>query len=361
VAVYDLAVSRVLMFAPPSPHTDKWLGWIDSLPDWEYEFLEYGLDLPDLFGRSRLGTVASLLRGIRRLRAVPYADVVHAHWLAGPGWIGAAANRRPLVISVWGSDILVHARSGRLGELLTRLAAARADAVTYDAEVLAEALVRAGFDQKRLHRIVLGPNSHVFQSTPRGNIASELGVPSGAKVVLSPRGLAAVYQPEVAVGAFAAAAVDDSVMLVRADRSDVKGREALDASARRHGVTDRILTYDAVATERLPELFSAADVVLSVPRSDGTSVTILEALFCDRPVVATDLPANREWLPPELLAPVGDAASLGAVLRRALTDEDWASALAMQAGCHAREEADEGKQIDAIKALYARVASGQRR
>jgi glycosyltransferase involved in cell wall biosynthesis len=180
-------------------------------------------------------------------------------------------------------------------------------------------------------------------------------------VVLSPRGLGPVYQPEVAVGAFAAAAVDDSVLLVRADRSDIKGREALDGAARRHGVTDRIITYDAVAAERLPELYAAADVLLSVPRSDGTSVTVLEALFCDLPVVATDLPANREWLPPELLAPVQDEAGLGAAVRRALTDTGWASALAIEAGHHARKEADDAKQMAAIEALYASVASGQRR
>jgi glycosyltransferase involved in cell wall biosynthesis len=354
-------VPRVLVVAPPSPHTEKWLAWLDALPGWDHDVLTYGDDVADLAGAGRAAAIANLLRGVKHLRNAPPADLVHMHWLAGPGWIGALANRRPLVVSVWGSDILLHAGRSRVGALLTWLAARRADAVTYDAEILAEALVRSGFDRERLHRIVLGPSSQLFRPGARGSLATELGAPPGAKVVLSPRGLAPIYQPDVAVAAFAAAAVDDAVLLVRVGAGDAASREELTAAARRHGVATRVVTYQPVAAERLPELYASADVVLSVPRSDGTSVTLLEALFCDRPVVATDLPANREWLPRELLAPVGDAPALGAVLRQVLTDPAWAASLARDAGRRAREQADEATQIESVGALYTRLVSGERR
>lgn len=351
---------RVLVVAPLSPHTEKWLGWIDALPGWEYDALTYGRDLPDLAGGGRVAAVANLLRGIRRLRAAPRTDITHAHWLAGPGWIGALADRRPLVVSVWGRDILIHSGRTRLGALLTRLTAKRADAVTYDAELLADALVRVGVPRERLHRIVLGPSSRTFHPGVQGGLARELGAPPTAKVVLSPRGLASVYDPETAVAAFAAAAIDNAVLLARADAGDTVGREALEAAARRHGVAGRVVPYAPVPAHRLPDLYASADAVLSVPRSDGTSVTVLEALFCERPVVATDLPANREWLPSELLAPPGDASALGAVLRRVLTEPTWAATLAREAATHAREQADEATQIEAVRALYTQLASGER-
>jgi len=76
-----------------------------------------------------------------------------------------------------------------------------------------------------------------------------------------------------------------------------------------------------IAHDDMPDFYRLADVVVSVPESDSASVTMLEALACGRPLVATDLPAVREWLGefegPELV-PVDDPAATAAALRRAL-------------------------------------------
>jgi L-malate glycosyltransferase len=357
-AVYDPFVPRVLVLAPRSPHTEKWLTWIDALPGWKREMLTYGQQLPSVADGGRMTAAINLARGVRRLRAAGPCDLVHAHWLAGPGWIGSLAGRRPLAISVWGSDILLHADRSRLGARLTRLATTRADAVIYDAEVLAEALIGKGFPPERLHRIVLGPNSRDFQAVAAGDIARSLGVPHGMKLVLSPRGTSPVYDPETAVAAFAAARVSDAVLLVRLGNDD-RDSVDLDELARRHGVADRVFSYRSVAAHRLPSLYASADVVLSVPRSDGTSVTVLEALFCERPVIATDLPANREWLPDEFLAPVGNAEALGIRVRRALVDPAWTEPLVRRASLNARTNADEATQIGATRELYERLTSSR--
>jgi glycosyltransferase involved in cell wall biosynthesis len=59
---------------------------------------------------------------------------------------------------------------------------------------------------------------------------------------------------------------------------------------------------------------------VSVPSSDATSVSLLEAMACGLPVVASDLPSNRQWIAPAsglLVAPRDEEALAAALLRLA--------------------------------------------
>ena len=51
-----------------------------------------------------------------------------------------------------------------------------------------------------------------------------------------------------------------------------------------------------VPVERMPDVYRAADVVVSIPSSDSSPRSVWEALACGRPVVVSDLPWAREEL-----------------------------------------------------------------
>jgi glycosyltransferase involved in cell wall biosynthesis len=51
-----------------------------------------------------------------------------------------------------------------------------------------------------------------------------------------------------------------------------------------------------VPAERMPDVYRAADVVVSIPSTDSSPRSVWEALACGRSVVVSDLPWAREEL-----------------------------------------------------------------
>ena len=109
----------------------------------------------------------------------------------------------------------------------------------------------------------------------------------------------------------------------------------------------------------MPDFLRLADVVVSVPASDSTSVTILEALACERPIVAADLPSVREWLAeldPELLVPVDDAAATAQALTRALARSAAEGAeMGRRGRAIVKERADQATSLGQVEHLYLRL------
>ena len=55
---------------------------------------------------------------LRRLAARVRPDVVHAQYVTSYGFLAAIAGLRPLVVTAWGSDVLVSPRESRLARAL---------------------------------------------------------------------------------------------------------------------------------------------------------------------------------------------------------------------------------------------------
>ena len=51
-----------------------------------------------------------------------------------------------------------------------------------------------------------------------------------------------------------------------------------------------------ISQERLPDYFRAADLYVSCSLSDGSSVSLFEAMATGLPVVVTEAPGNHEWV-----------------------------------------------------------------
>ena len=320
---------------PNSIHTRRWVGWFAARGHHVTMLVAAGVDLepglPDSIAIARFTPYTSsrihLLGAIRARRSLAAElrqiapDFLHAHYLTGHGWHARMSGFRPYAITVWGNDILITARSTRRGRLYARWSLGPAGLVTGDSNELVQAAVAAGARADRTHLVQFGVDTARFSPGPDpADLRARLGL-VGRRVIFSPRSLAPLYRHDVVLDALASLPADLYVVMTRhlAEESEVA---ALQTRAAALGLADRIVIVPKVAHGEMADFYRLAEVVVSVPFTDGTPVTLLEALSSGRPVVATDLPSVREWLSeldPGSLVPVGDVAATARAIAAALT------------------------------------------
>jgi glycosyltransferase involved in cell wall biosynthesis len=106
-------------------------------------------------------------------------------------------------------------------------------------------------------------------------------------------------------------------------------RQALETEARERHVSDRCV-FLGERTD-VPELLSAADLVVLPSLFEGLPVSVLEAMAAERPVIATAIGGTDEAITSEvtgLLVPPRDPPALAAAIRRLLGDPALAQRLA---------------------------------
>jgi glycosyltransferase involved in cell wall biosynthesis len=268
--------------------------------------------------------VASIVQTRRALRAFE-PDIVHAHFVTGPGWLGLLASPAPLVVSAWGSDVLVDTAKPYV-RLLHRATLHRAACTMCDAEGVAERLLELGAPPVRIVRAMWGVDIDVFTPGPPVN-RGEFDLPPDRLVVLSIRGLRDLQNPITVVRAFADVLKQrpSAFLALKLGPADDELAPEVGREIDTLGISAAVRVIARLPHERLGDLYRAADVCLSVPSSDGTSVALLEAMASGRPVVVSDIAANREWIRDGengLVVPAADSRALSDALVRLVDDPE---------------------------------------
>jgi glycosyltransferase involved in cell wall biosynthesis len=262
---------------------------------------------------------------IRNLAGRLGVDLVHAHYLLPFGYWAAVAGVHPLVLSPWGTDILVHAQERRRGRRWARRAIAEADAYVLSSKGNAQAAVEAGADPAKVRRIIWYADLAPFGPDKRAEeLAARFVWPEDSLLVLSLRNFRPDTNIDVIVRAFALVAREEPrARLVLAARGGPL-RDEVEGLVREFGLADRVAFHFARPDE-LPELCASADVAVSVAKSDATPASMLECMASGIPLVMGAAATIDEWITPgeggEVVQP-RDERALAAALLRLLRDPE---------------------------------------
>ncbi|HYR06792.1 MAG TPA: glycosyltransferase family 4 protein [Longimicrobium sp.] len=262
----------------------------------------------------------ALLPAFRRVLERVRPDAVHAGPVPTGGFLAALADVRPRLVMSWGSDVLVEAQQGPAWRFATHTALDGADRFVCDCHtVLFRAREYAAIADENVVMLPWGTDPARFHPADRPSAlrAELLGEDADdAFLVLCTRSWEPVYGIDTLVEGFRRAwEKEPRLRLVLAGGGSLAGE--VDGWIRDAGIADAVVRPGAIGHDRLPEWFRAADLYASCAHSDGTSVSLLEAMASALPVLVTDIPSNREWVEPGengWLAPSGDAAAVASAL-----------------------------------------------
>jgi glycosyltransferase involved in cell wall biosynthesis len=120
-------------------------------------------------------------------------------------------------------------------------------------------------------------------------------------------------------------------------------------------VEDRVLFPGQVSQDDLPRYYRMADLYLSASHSDGTSISLLEAMACGRPALVSDIPGNREWVQPGVngwLFPDGDEKALAQAIVRAVDQRQQLPEMGRAAREIAEQRADWERNFQELLKAY---------
>lgn len=305
--------------------------------------------------RSQARGTEDLLRVIDRARP----DLIHAGPIQACAARVARAGFQPLVSMSWGSDLLLEARGGA-GEREARRALRGSAALLCDCRAVEAAARALGMPAERIVVFPWGVDLQHFAPGPDAGLRRHFGWEQ-AFVVLSARSWEPVYGLDVLAAGFGRAARRNASlrMLMLGDGSQ---RQAVLAGLDRAGALERVRVLGQIGLEALPGAYRAADLYVSASRSDGSSVSLLEAMACGLPALVSDIPANREWVRPGESGWWFESENAGALAERLLeaaADCERLQRFGAAARATAERRADWRRGVEWMAEAYRRARTGE--
>ncbi len=252
-------------------------------------------------------TLIPAAQNLRDVLDLVDVDLIHALRIPFEGMLAARTNPDiPLVLSVWGNDFTLHAKSSPWMRKLTASAVRRAEGLHTDCR----RDIRLAFDwglEKDVPTIVLpgggGIKREIFQpgnplDLPMRKEIRDLleRIPPGAPVVINPRGFRAYVRSDTFFRSIETILEEhpDTHFLMPGMAGESRAIQWLhDPHLRRKA--HLLPTLDAY---EMAALYRRSWIIISPSEHDGTPNSFLEAISCGCFPVVGDLESLREWIEP---------------------------------------------------------------
>ena len=263
-----------------------------------------------------------ILPKVRQILLTDPPDILHSHYVTSYGLAGVACSFHPFVVTAWGDDVLIDPERSLAYRMLVKLVMSRADLVTSMAGHMTDLIVKRRYaEPHRILTLPFGVDTAQFNPSCRRRPESS---GNGIKVI-STRHLENIYDVETLIRAVPVilAKLPEARFLIVGAGDLRSSLERLVVTLNIHHVVDFL---GAVDHQRLVEILAEADIFVTTSKSDGNNISLNEAMACGALPVASDIPANREWIDEGvngLFFPVGDAARLANQVISAALRPEW--------------------------------------
>jgi glycosyltransferase involved in cell wall biosynthesis len=230
----------------------------------------------------------AMLRARRVVRRLA-PDIVHAHYATSAGLAAYICGVHPYIVTAHGTDVTQGVRSVVWRPILAKIFK-NAHWVNPVSDELREMVLDLGTPPEKVETLTLGIDTMRFSFQP-----AKPRDPSTPLRFICTRQFEEVYDHRTIINGMAILAkqgIDFRLTLI----GEGSLREQLRSRAINQGIGGRTTFVGAVPNSRLPEYLANQDIYLSASTSDGTSLSLLEAMASGVYPVVSEINANIAWI-----------------------------------------------------------------
>ena len=229
------------------------------------------------------------IQDLQRLEHSLNVDVVVAGPIPTIGFICTQVLSTPTILMSWASDLLfdIHQSVEELSRAKNAIQVSAG--IIVDSHTISSIAVDLGGDSANILVCPWGIELGNFQpGLPR--------VPDGIFRLLSLRSLEAIYDLDTLIRSISILKKSGELFIEATIIGAGSEKETLLELASTLGVTDQIEWLPPVPESAIAEVLHSHDLYVSTSRSDGSSISMLQALSTGQLVLVSDIPSNQEWV-----------------------------------------------------------------
>lgn len=274
-----------------SPHTWKWANsFIEK--GWEVHIISH--EDYNLKG-AIVHYIPFSLKGFFKFKKVVHnkireinPNILHAHQFNDCGLYGVTYKELPCIVSAWGSDILLVPKKSYLVKLIVKYIVKKSTIITSDSDDVTKNLIHLGSDKDKIYTFPMG--------IPEELLVNECNITMNNSLrILSDRRLETLYNIDIILKGFALALEENNELFLTIGATGTEENNLKELS-KSLGIMENVSFLGLYDDDILGKMLRENEVFISVPSSDATSVSLLEAMGCGLYPVLSNLPSNLEWV-----------------------------------------------------------------
>jgi L-malate glycosyltransferase len=223
-------------------------------------------------------------------------NLIHAGPIQSCGFLISLANFHPFLLMSWGSDILVDTFKDDTLKWITKYTLNSSDCFICDCDTVRNlAKTITFYKDADIVQFPWGIDLDIFKPGDDTLKLRSIKNWEDSSVLLSTRMWEPIYGIDVLLkGFFEAFTYNPKLRLVLL--GDGSQASEIIEFIKMNNLENIVYSPGIANHDKLVDFFRSADIYVSCSHSDGSSVSLLEAMGCGLPVIVTDLESNHEWV-----------------------------------------------------------------
>ncbi len=234
-------------------------------------------------------------------------DIIHSHYATTYGFLGALSGFHPLIVSVWGSDVLVEPKNSKVFDFFTRYALKKADLIipmaTPKAEFMKNYLIKSFcVPEDKIQRIPWGIDPTIFKRGYKQEVEKlreNLKIQKNTKIILSARHMDPKYGIKylIKVIPYLTKKYPNTKLIILRGGGSKEYENKMKNLSSKLRVSDKIIFIQKhINTKEMCVYLNLADIFVSLTKTDQFACSLMEGMACGTIPIVSNIEVYQQYL-----------------------------------------------------------------